>query len=509
MDYLKTEPNKNNNFLLYNTFLTPIFVKKNLKLSKLANTKNGQFPRINSYHPSPDINMKKSPKYEIRSKVFDSNNLVKRLSTNKMSINKTNNELIELKSKYYKLLEENKNIKNIIAKVLKVHPNAELTNEEMHDRIKYCKLSKEERIELQNAIKIIDLKISINDKNTKMNEYNQEIDYFTKSTKSKIINELEKEYFFKNEKKRQLEQLIKDLKNVVDNNLKKLEELKNKYNDEKEINTKIKNENFDLEKKLLKSEEDIDELNSNILEIRKRQEKIQSKIKYHKFKNEKVEELMNKVNELEEIEKYMEIREEVLKEIQERKNHNKTLEKQFEEQNRTLEDAIKKNKKLIYDMDNYNKECSKLIKKSYQSLNIKTTMQDLEDQLTAIRKEYKIVCSYCLEKKNKLKILTEKSKLYDKINDVKEKIDNININIKESEGRLAMKKKINEDRQKELDSLREKVEKYKKENKSIKSENKKMKEEIKNMKKEIDKKDDKVKKDSNEKSNGEHSKEEQ
>ena len=83
---------------------------------------------------------KKQPilKYDLYQHNYESNSLKQRLSDSKVDMNMKIGELIELKTKNFKLSEENKNIKLLIALVLNVDVTQAFSKNEIMEKIENC-----------------------------------------------------------------------------------------------------------------------------------------------------------------------------------------------------------------------------------------------------------------------------------------------------------------------------------------------------------------------------------
>ena len=171
--------------------------------------------------------------------------------------NKNKNELLKLKIKYSKLNDENVSNKNLISTILGISLDKYLSREAVFDKIENCQLSDVERERLQEAYDKIKLKLEIADKKLKISEQNVYIEELKKNSKTKIINELESDYYSKCEKQRGFLRNLKKLEEKYENcekEIKKLneeiEEFKKEKNNlrKKGIETKNKYENSIQEK---------------------------------------------------------------------------------------------------------------------------------------------------------------------------------------------------------------------------------------------------------------------
>ena len=489
------EPKKNQMNRTQNTFLSTSSSRKfkintKYRLSSSNNT-NKILPPINTsnsdfnFHP---INYQKSynnfpsipNKNDLLNNHYDSTNLKQRLSDNRMDMNKKNNELTELKIKYIKLFEENKNIKLLIANVLGVEVDSAFSIDEILNRIDQCNPSEETKKTLKEVHDIINLKMKINEKKDKISELNQQIEYYTKNAKTKVINDLEREYIQKNDHQFKLEDLIKRMQISIKNNNIKIEELKKQYKQKKDLNMKIKAEFNDVESRIKESDDQREVLDNIVMDLREKQRKMIERIKAHKYKNINEEAINTKKNDL--------------KDIEIRKNNIKLLEEEKTDLNEEIQELTSKNNQLSLKMDNYNKERPKLIQKSYEPLNNQRNMRDLEEKLRILRNEYEATQKQHEKKQKDLdeelgklkeeiednkKVIeknnAEKNKLNEEITDLRNKIEKINNDISQNENKINMKKKEMED----FISKEEKMKKEEEEKEKLNEEENKKNEEAK------------------------------
>ena len=95
-----------------------------------------QYPRKIS-HKSV-TKRKTNLKYDLFQTNYESNSLKQRLSDSKSNMNNKINDLIDLKAKNFKLSEENKNIKILIAQILNVDVTQAFSKSEIIEKIKNC-----------------------------------------------------------------------------------------------------------------------------------------------------------------------------------------------------------------------------------------------------------------------------------------------------------------------------------------------------------------------------------
>ena len=507
VEHKKNTMNRTQNTFLSTESSHKFKVNSKYSLSS-SNNINKYLPPINTSESEYDFNSSNNKiskvSYPLKSdlirKANDSQNLIQRLTDNRIDMNKKDNDLTKLKIKYCKLLEENRNTKYLIANILGVEVDKSFTKKEILDKIEQSNPTKEEKKKLKYYYDIINLKMEINEKKKKISEVNKQLEYYLKNAKSKTITELEIEYMSKNRHQERIVRLIEKLDIIVSDNTNKLKELKKQYTQKKDINKKMNEEFKEISKSLRKAEDEKDKLDNIVFDLREKQRKIQDKIKVNKYKNGNEESISFKVVDLENIENYIKKRELLFKDIETRKNNLKILEKEKLDLDKIIEELSIKNNDLSIKMDNYNKEGPKLIQKSYESLNNQRNMRDLEEKLKIFKNELEITQKFHEEKQNELQEELDKlneeikdnSKVINKNNNEKNQlngeIEELNKKIRELNGEISEKKrKIEEtknkmenfmkDEEKNKKEEEEKIKLYEEENKIKEEENKK--EEIK------------------------------
>ena len=494
-----------------------------------------QYPRKIS-HKSV-TKRKTNLKYDLYQTNYESNSLKQRLSDSKADMNNKIGDLIDLKAKNFKLSEENKNIKILIAQILNVDVTQAFSKSEIIEKIKNCSPTDDQKKKLEYVLDFIKLKIEIGTKKERINEINKLIEYYTKNAKIKILTDLENELMLKSVHQNQIQNTVDKMKSEVALNKNKLEELKNIFNNKKNIFQKIKIEANKLEKELNEIEQQRDELDSQVINLRESQRKMQDRIKIRKYKNESNEYLTDQKINLETIDDYIQNRDSKLEEIEQKKAGIKNLEKEIEELDKKINDINAKNEELTSKMDKYNKEGPKLIQKSYEPLSNQKNLQDLEEKLKIFKKEYQMTKDKHEEKQKELqteldkqnskieeqnKIINknneEKNGLQNELNDLTKKLDEIKKNLEEKEQKIKTEEeklndfimneekirkeneekeklieeenKVNEENakkeqlkkekefKKEIYTLKKQIEKYKDENKIMEEENKNLNNEI-------------------------------
>ena len=501
------EQKKNNMNRTQNTFLSTGSSRKFKVNSIFHTTSSNKFlPPISislsDFDLSPNTSKNLKECFPLKSDLInnnhDSNNLIQRLSDNKSDMNKKVNELTELKIRYSKLFQENKNIKKLLVKVLDCDVDKEFSKKEIIDKLGQCNPSEEEKIKLKQAYDIIRLKLDINDKKNKIDDINKQIEYYIKNAKIKTINDLEKEYIMKNKHQNKIQQLIEKLEFIVEGDSKYLEEIKKKYSLKKDLNIKLKSEFSEIDKKLREAEDRKDELDKIVLDIRERQRKIKDRIKVNKYKSERKESILFKKIDLDNIENYIKKRETIFKDIEVRNNNLQILEKEKIDLDKIIQELSNKNNELSIKMNNYNKEGPKLIQKSYEPLNNQRTMIDLEEKLKIFRKEYELTQNQHEERQKNLK--EELDELNAKIEENNKIINNNNEENDKLNGDIdELNKKINEndeeikDKQNKINTVKKEMEDFlinEERNKKEKEEKEKINEEEKNKNEELKKKEE-------------------
>ena len=276
-------------------------------------------------------------------KDYDPNLLKKELSLYKLDMHQKKNDLLKLKIKYSKLDDENNSNKNLISSILGISLNKYLTREEVTDKIENCNLSDLEREQLQEAYDKIQLKLEIAEKKTKVYDQNNYIEELKKNSKTKIIKDLQLDYFSKCERQRGLLRSLKKLEEnyeYYDKELKKVNEIVEEL--KKNKNNLIQKEN-ELKQKY---ENNVKEKNILIKQNKQLDEKIKKIIKTNR----------EKYNEVIDYEKKIKEKEEYLKEINNYKKGRDEYMKNMDEKKKAKEDSDKNKKDQENQIDKLNKE---------------------------------------------------------------------------------------------------------------------------------------------------------
>ena len=178
----KTIATKNNaNYLT--VLNNPILKKFNYQKTKTENklksnsTKKNQLPLLtfNTLSFYDSLPSESSNNLDIES-------LKNKLISNKSKINKKKTELQELKIQYNKLIDENKNHKNLIYEILNlenesnnstveidrnninISPLGKITEEQLISKINSCKINENQEQRLKKSYELINLRMEINNK---------------------------------------------------------------------------------------------------------------------------------------------------------------------------------------------------------------------------------------------------------------------------------------------------------------------------------------------------------
>ena len=278
---------------------------------------------------------------------YDPNNLKQELSQNKSEMNSKKTELQELKIKYNKLYEDNKNNKALLAKILGIDLEKEFTRDELIDKLEHCRPTEEEKKQLREAHEIIKLKLEIEAKKKKIGEQGAELEILTKNAKSKVISELESEYAIKCEQHKNLLKAIKKMEELIKSKENDITDLEKEYNYQKDYFTKLNEESKKSEEQFEKSENEKNKLRNEILEMTNKQKKLKDSLLKNKKEIDNNEILAQKRKQIEDIKKYKENRDKIIKEIEEKKEKNKNLETQKKEKEKEYEELSKKMKNYL------------------------------------------------------------------------------------------------------------------------------------------------------------------
>ena len=142
-------------------------------LYKVANPNNMKYlppiqhPKKITYRSIPKKQNNINLKYDLYKNNYESNNLKQRLSDSRVDMNMKSGELIELKTRNFKLSEENKNIKILIALVLNIDIEQAFSKNEIIEKIENCVPTEEQKKKLKYVLDFIKLRIDIQIKKEK------------------------------------------------------------------------------------------------------------------------------------------------------------------------------------------------------------------------------------------------------------------------------------------------------------------------------------------------------
>ena len=373
---------------------------------------------------------------------YNSNILKRDLSLNRKKLQKKKDELSLLKIEYNKLEEDNMNNKLLISNILSIIPH-KISKEKLNHIINNCKLTKKDRKKLENAHRIIELKLEILDKKKKIIKNNDIIEEIQKNSRTKIISEYENEYLKK----------CKQQKNLL-NTLKKVEEKYNFYEKKvNEINEIIQNESinndilvkqeYELIKKIQKNEEVKKDI---IVQISQLEDKIKKKEMINNDREKDIKKIEKRINKKEEelriIKGYKNKRNEDIKIIEEKKKYKEEIEKVIKKQEKQIQELSNifdnLNQKKIYYLNKKQKLTSKEKEKEKEKHPDKELekIKLLKQELDSLLKEKEETEKKSIEKQNELKNISEELNMTNEKNK-----ENIEKNNMEKE---ALNKKIEE-----------------------------------------------------------------
>ena len=350
---------------------------------------------------------------------YDTDELKNQLNTCKSRIYMQNYKLLSLKIKYGKLYSENTANKNIISNILGVPLNKNLTKDEFINKIENAKLNKYNREILKEAFDSIILRAQLKEKkelNTDKENFLKELE---ENSKTKRLNELLKEFTERCEEQRNLLRILKALKQkncLFENDIRNMNNIIEKENDKKKVIMKEKEEKKNIYDEFIIELNDIKIENKNLderikrlkLTNREKEEKnIQIEIGINYIKEEK--------NELELYKKEREIK---LKQLDDKKDIVEELRKERNEQEMNIKQLNQEKDNLDIILNEYSLEKPKLIKKSKEPKSDIEKLKNFEKYL----EELKI-------KKIKINNIHEGKKK--KLNDKKEEVKNISEKNKE------------------------------------------------------------------------------
>ena len=493
--YLKNKAltTKNNTKYILNN---PILKKFNFQKQKTdyilksnsTKTKNNQLPlltfnSISFYDSIPSDNQNN----------LDIDSLKKKLISNKSNINKKRTELQDLKIQYNKLIDENKNHKNLIYEILhlenepnsssieieennfNIGPLGRITEEQLISKINSCKIDEDQEKRLKDSYELINLRMELNNKKKLLLNKNNEYDKLKNKLKFKNMNEITtkledliiEEEKIKKENEKMDEILQKNTSEILPNLEKEFEDEKNIYDEICKIESKNKKEFND---KLNK----INELKTEI-------QNIENKTKFTKNKNLAMNGLEYKGSktigiklkariekmkfELEQINKYKnQKREDIIKIVEERKSKIDEQKKKNSELEKNINEINEKNKDLYMKTLDYNEEKKKLENRGKESNKEIKKMKEIEDKLNIVKNKKNELIIECEEKevilKNNKKEQNEKNKnILEKLNNLKNNLQNMNKQVDELNTKINDIQNNIDNYQKQIDNKKIEIEK--------------------------------------------------
>ena len=436
--------------------------------------------------------------------------LQRTLSFNKKRMIKNNNELNELKIQYNKLSEDSENNRRFLTKILKLKNNEQYTNAELLEKMKKSHFNNIDMKKMLESIKMINLKLEVNEKKSILKSKNNEFKYLKENAKLKNISDIEYELSDKIDMKEEinldiqkLKEIILTKKKVIDEKVEEYKKYKEKYQDliKEEENVlkntvEFKKKSVNLQQIIAKLERKIQKQEIEINNIYRNQFKMAISIDESKKKFKEINDYLNK---REEINLNVQKRKELIKNYE---NKNSELDEEYEKlnkennnlmnKNNEIEKNYKKNKKL-----NGNKKENKL--KDYEEM-----LEKIKTEIDNLKKDYEDNQKKCNEIKKKDEEIIQKNKKEinkrnEQINDLEKKknelqlnIENSKNNINEIQKELDYRKKqielIKEQRQKENDLVKDITEEQlQEESNKLNLENKNIKEDIEKIDKKLEK----------------------
>ena len=336
------------------------------------------------HRPNNNATLKKEKMEE------DIESLRQELTSYRLDMNQKKSELNELRITISKLSEDNKSNKALIAKILGIDLEKSFTKKELINTIIQCKPTEAQKKQLREAYEVIKLKLEINGKKKILNTKNTEINNLTKNAKVKVIKELDYEYQLKCQHQKKIMKVIKKMENTIKKNEKAVYELEKEYNIQKENNKKLMENMEESEKKLKETEEKKEILNNELYEMKEKMRRLQEKIskEKNKMKNDNDDYYIRSTrHKIAEMNRYKENKDEIIKELEEKKNNYKKLEEQKKEQDKLISELNEKNKKLSDELDKFEEEKNKLMKKANEPRISNQKLKELENEIKALKEE--------------------------------------------------------------------------------------------------------------------------
>ena len=493
----KTIATKNNTkYILNNPILRKFNFQKqktDYKLKSISNsTKKNKLPLLtfNSISFYDSINSDNLNNLDIDS-------LKKKLISNKSNINKKRTELQDLKIQYNKLIDENKNHKNLIYEILNlenepnsssieieenninISPMGRITEEQLISKINSCKIDEQQEKRLKDSYELINLRMELNNKKKLLLDKNHEYDTLKHGLKFKNMNEITTK----------LEDLFIEEERIKKDN-EKLEEILKKNtseilpNMEKEFETEKKNYE-EINKKEIEHKKTFNNKLHQLNELKTEIQNIENKTKSKKNKNKNLDGLEYKGSktigiqlkariekmkfQINQINKYKnEKRDDMTKEVAERKSKIDEQKKKNTEIENKIKEISDKNKELFMKNLEYEEEKNKEIKK----------MKDTEDKLNNVKNKKNELIKEIEEKekileKNKKEQNDKNKNVLEQLNSMENNIQNTKKQVEELKGKISEIQKNIDKYQEQIDNKKKEIEKLKDEtnNKNNEEEN--------------------------------------
>ena len=424
--------------------------------------------------------------------ILDIESLKKKLILNKSNINKKKTELQDLKIQYNKLINENKNHKNLIYEILQLenelnnsseidtdninnnNPFGRITEEQLISKINTCKITEEQKEKLKDSYELINLRMEINNKKKLLLNKNNEYDKLKYNLKFKNMNEITTKLEDLIIEEKRIKQDIVKLEEILQKNnneiLPKLEkEFEKEEKNFEEINQKEKEYKKIFNNKL----QQLNELKTEIINIEKNTKSKKTKnilmdgteYKGTKTISIKLKTKIEKMKyELEKINKYKnEKRDEMANLVIERKKKTDEQKKKNNELETKINELSEKNQNLYLKTLEYGEERKKLENRGKEQNKEIRKMKELEDKLNNVTNKKNELIKECEEKekfsKENEKELNDKNKnVLEQLNNLQKNIKNMNEQIGELNDKINKMQKNNDILQKQIDNKKKEIE---------------------------------------------------
>ena len=438
---------------------------------------------------------------------LDIDSLKKKLISNKSNINKKRTELQDLKIQYNKLIDENKNHKNLIYEILNLEnePNSSsieieenninissmgrITEEQLISKINSCKIDEQQEKRLKDSYELINLRMELNNKKKLLLDKNHEYDTLKHGLKFKNMNEITTK----------LEDLFIEEERIKKDN-EKLEEILKKNtseilpNMEKEFETEKKNYE-EINKKEIEHKKTFNNKLHQLNELKTEIQNIENKTKSKKNKNKNLDGLEYKGSktigiqlkariekmkfQINQINKYKnEKRDDMTKEVAERKSKIDEQKKKNTEIENKIKEISDKNKELFMKNLEYEEEKKKLENRGKEPNKEIKKMKDTEDKLNNVKNKKNELIKEIEEKekileKNKKEQNDKNKNVLEQLNSMENNIQNTKKQVEELNGKISEIQKNIDKYQEQIDNKKKEIEKLKDEtnNKNNEEEN--------------------------------------